>query len=30
MVDGGGLENRWSREGLRGSNPLPSAYGAMG
>ena len=25
MVDGGGLENRWSRKGLRGSNPLLSA-----
>ena len=25
MVDGGGLENHWTRKGLGGSNPSPSA-----
>ena len=25
MVDGGGLENRWTRKGIGGSNPSPSA-----
>ena len=25
MVDGDGLENRWARKGLGGSNPSPSA-----
>ena len=25
MVEGGGLENRWARERLLGSNPSPSA-----
>ena len=26
MVECGGLENRWVRKGLRGSNPLSSDY----